>query len=147
VCQSEAHSRGKRLACYAPPLSTMRWWRLDADGRPQFNTLLFRRGVPVFVAFDLLALDGRDVRAFPLLRRKALLRRMVPPDSSCVLYAEHIVGAGCALYTDVCARDLEGVVAKHAHALYAEPATWIKIKNREWTSARDRHTPVRLRAL
>jgi bifunctional non-homologous end joining protein LigD len=43
---------------------------LDGDGRPQFNALLFRRSTPAFVAFDVLTLNGRDVRSLPLLGRK-----------------------------------------------------------------------------
>jgi hypothetical protein len=62
---------------------------LDEDGRPRFNRPLRRRGVPCFVAFDVLRLDGKDVRALPLLRRQRLLRRIVPRRSPAVLYADH----------------------------------------------------------
>jgi bifunctional non-homologous end joining protein LigD len=77
--------------------------RLDRQGRPQFH---------------VLALNGRDLRALPLLERKRRLRRIVPVGSPCVLYAEHIVGAGCQLFDVICARDL-GVVAKVATSRYA----------------------------
>ena len=40
---------------------------LDEEGKPQFNRLLRRRGEPVFVAFDLLWLNGRDLRGRPLV--------------------------------------------------------------------------------
>jgi bifunctional non-homologous end joining protein LigD len=43
---------------------------LDEEGKPQFNRLLRRRGEPVFVAFDLLWLNGRDLRGRSLLDRK-----------------------------------------------------------------------------
>jgi bifunctional non-homologous end joining protein LigD len=112
---------------------------LDDQGRPQFNALLFRRGTPVFIAFDMLAENESDLRALPLLRRKARLRRVIPLESPCVLYAEHVAGTGRALFSEVCARDLEGMVAKHSRAPYAEPTTWVKIKNREYTGARNRH--------
>jgi ATP-dependent DNA ligase len=39
---------------------------LDRDGRPIFNDLLFGRRQPVYVAFDVLVVDGEDVRALPL---------------------------------------------------------------------------------
>ena len=39
---------------------------LDGDGRPQFNALFWKRAQPFFYAFDLLALDGEDLRAWPL---------------------------------------------------------------------------------
>ena len=50
---------------------------LDGEGKPQFNRLLRRRGEPVFVAFDLLWLNGRDLRGRPLLDRKAALRTLI----------------------------------------------------------------------
>jgi len=61
---------------------------------PSFNALLFHRGTPAFVAFDLLALNGRDVRALPLVCRKALLRHVIPADEGYVLYADHVDGPG-----------------------------------------------------
>src|SRR5438045_119171 len=44
---------------------------------PRFDALLFRRGVPQFAAFDLLWLDGRDLRPLPHVERKSVLRRLV----------------------------------------------------------------------
>jgi bifunctional non-homologous end joining protein LigD len=64
---------------------------LDDTGRPQFKALLFRRGTPCFVAFDVLAVGRRDLRRFPLVERKAFLRRMVRPGVG-VLYADHCDG-------------------------------------------------------
>lgn len=48
---------------------------VDRDGRPQFYDLLRRRAPVYFYAFDLVELDGRDLRALPLLERKRQLRR------------------------------------------------------------------------
>jgi bifunctional non-homologous end joining protein LigD len=50
---------------------------LDAEGRSIFNELLLRRGCPIFYAFDLLYLNGRDVRQLPLLERKEKLRAIL----------------------------------------------------------------------
>src|SRR5262245_14839406 len=50
---------------------------LDADGRPDFYALMYRRAAPCFVAFDLLWLDGDDLRARPLLERKRRLARLL----------------------------------------------------------------------
>jgi len=92
------------------------------------------------VAFDVLAVGRRDLRRFPLVDRKALLQRVIRPDTG-VLYAEHCDGRGCALFARVCAEDLEGIVAKAKHGLYdpAPVSTWVKIKNRNYSQARDRH--------
>jgi bifunctional non-homologous end joining protein LigD len=54
---------------------------LDAEGRPQFYDLLRHRGEAFFYAFDLLWLNGRDLRSLPLVDRKAQLERIVPADS------------------------------------------------------------------
>jgi bifunctional non-homologous end joining protein LigD len=103
---------------------------LDAEGRPQFYELLRRRGrhsPAVFYAFDLLGLDGQDLRARPLIERKRLLREIVPQQSSALLYASHIDGQGCEFYRLTCEQDLEGIVAKRKHGAYGEG--WFKIRN------------------
>jgi bifunctional non-homologous end joining protein LigD len=60
---------------------------LDAEGRSIFNELLLRRGCPIFYAFDLLYLNGRDLRQLPLLERKEKLRGLIEkrglPDVIC----------------------------------------------------------------
>jgi bifunctional non-homologous end joining protein LigD len=43
---------------------------LDDQGKTQFRDLLFHRGEPRFIAFDLLWLDGEDLRYQPLIARK-----------------------------------------------------------------------------
>jgi hypothetical protein len=50
---------------------------------------------------------------------------VVPVAAACVLYAEHVVGTSTAPFAEVCARDLERIVAKLAAAPYAEPTTWV----------------------
>jgi bifunctional non-homologous end joining protein LigD len=74
---------------------------LDTDGRPQFYELLRRRGrqsPAVFYVFDLLGLDGQDLRARPVIERKRLLREIVPQESSALLYASYVDGQGYEFY-------------------------------------------------
>jgi bifunctional non-homologous end joining protein LigD len=52
---------------------------LDAQGRSQFAPLLFRRGDPVFAVFDIVWLNGEDLRSMPLLYRKRRLAQLLPP--------------------------------------------------------------------
>jgi bifunctional non-homologous end joining protein LigD len=113
---------------------------LDQEGRPQFVELLRRRGEPVFIAFDLLTLDGRDLRELPLLERKQKLRRIIPGESTSLLYLDHIEGRGRDLFAEVCARDLEGVVGKLKHAPYRAtlPSSWAKILNPGYSQANGR---------
>jgi len=105
---------------------------LDDEGRPDFYELLYRRRPPVFVAFDVLAINGRDVRRELLMVRKRRLRAIVPSPATSVLRLDDpVVGDGRALFDLVCANDLEGVVAKRLDAPYRalEPLPWRKIKN------------------
>jgi hypothetical protein len=67
---------------------------LADDGRSVFNRLLFRRDWPQFVAFDLLAIDGEDLRDRPRLERKRRLRRIMPRLDSRLVYMDHVVGRG-----------------------------------------------------
>jgi len=89
---------------------------VGADGQPQFYSLMFRRAQPVFYAFDLLWLDGEDLRELPLLERKRRLRRLVPRQPSALLYVEHVSRRGADLFRVVCDRDMEGIVGKLAQA-------------------------------
>ena len=64
--------------------------RPGPDGRPMFYELMRRRGPFCFYAFDLLWLDGSDLRDRPLFERKKLLRKLLPRHAKSVLYVEHV---------------------------------------------------------
>jgi bifunctional non-homologous end joining protein LigD len=116
---------------------------VDDEGRSVFLPLLYRRGEPCFFAFDLLALDGRDLRARPLLERKRLLRRVLRRRRDArVRYLEHVARRGVELFRLACELDLEGIVAKWKDAPYrleGDVSPWVKIKNGAYSQARDRH--------
>ena len=112
---------------------------LGPDGAPLFYDLLRRRTPQHFYAFDLLWLDGCDLRGLSLIERKRLLRRVIPGQPSPVLYVDHVAHAGVDLYQAVCARDMEGIVAKRADGTYTpETTTWVKIKNPAYSQAEGR---------
>ena len=114
---------------------------LDAEGRSQFNDLLYRRGDPYFFAFDLLWLNGRDLRDLRVTERKEVLRSIVPSAPSRVLYSDHLDTRGNQLYDFACEHDLEGIVAKWKFGSYlpnSSATTWIKIKNPNYTQAEGR---------
>lgn len=117
----------------------------DPAGRPSFARLarrihverpgdvrLARSEVPVvYLAFDLLALEGHDLRALPLRQRKELLAATVR-GRGFVRALDHLERNGRALY-DLCVREkLEGIVAKRASAPYREgkkrTGDWVKVK-------------------
>ena len=105
------------------------------DGRPMVHELMRRRGPFCFYAFDLLWLDGTDLRGLALSGRKALLRKLLPRKAHAVRYVEHVVN-GTDLFRVICDRDMEGIVAKQANARYTpEATTWVKIKNRQYSQA------------
>ncbi len=115
---------------------------LDGQGRPDFNRLLFRHGNPVFAAFDVLSLEGEDLRGSPLVARKRRLAAAMPHRRRSVLFVQHIEAHGIALFNEVCARDLEGVAAKWAQGTYSsdgEHTSWVKIKNTGYSHAVGRH--------
>jgi bifunctional non-homologous end joining protein LigD len=117
---------------------------LGPDGKPQFLPLLRRRAPQYFYAFDLLWLNGRDLRGLPLLERKGVLRQVVPQVGCRVLYVDHVAGRGVDLFRAVCDADMEGIVAKRADGLYTPDETsWLKIKNRDYSQGEGRRECLR----
>jgi len=114
---------------------------LDEEGKSLFNKLLFRRGNPIFAAFDLLWVDGEDLRELPLIGRKQQLRQIVPAASSHVLHVDYLPEKGRELFALACERDLEGIVGKWAQGSYqsdGRSTSWIKVKNANYSQAEGR---------
>ncbi len=86
----------------------------------------------LFYAFDLLHLDGKDLRHEPLVERKAKLHGLVgvTEGSSPLRYSEHFVAPGQTMLAHACRMGLEGVVSKRADAPYqsGRSLAWIKSK-------------------
>lgn len=111
-----------------------------ADGNPSFSALqsVLKRGhgaqradTPFhFFAFDLLSLEGQDMRMLPQIERKerleALLKAATPP----IQVADHVIGAGETLYRSLCGAGQEGIIAKRIDAPYRAGRTksWVKVK-------------------
>jgi ATP-dependent DNA ligase len=74
---------------------------LDDTGRPQFNELLFGRGRPTYVAFDLLEPHGVDLRPCPLWERKATLAAIGKRAEGWIALTNGVVGEGRALFQAV----------------------------------------------
>jgi ATP-dependent DNA ligase len=109
---------------------------------------MFRRDSRYFIAFNVLAIDGEDLRARPLLERKRRLRAIMPRIDSRLLYHDHVDGCGRALFDAVHAHDLEGFVAKWKHSRYhtdGQTTSWLKIKNPEYSQMEGRHEAFVLR--
>ena len=111
---------------------------LDTDGRSVFLDLRRRRRDACFYAFDLLWLDGKDLRGLTFLERKSRLRQLVRGRTG-FLYAERVPTTGKDLYRVICREDLEGIVTKHKLAPYVtSPPTWFKVLNPDYTQKRGR---------
>lgn len=116
---------------------------LDERGIPSFEKLqkritvseagtiaaLTRTHPVVFFAFDLLYLDGYDLRGVPLLERKALLKKLLKT-SETIRYSEHFPGPGQDLLEAVREQGIEGILAKRASGTYesGRSADWLKFK-------------------
>src|SRR5207245_10545163 len=112
---------------------------LDGNGKQSFRDLLFRRGEPRFMAFDILWDDGEDLRNLPLIERKERLRGLVRIGSERLLYCDHIEGDGHGLFRLACEHDLEGIVAKRKLDPYSfENSGWLKIRNSQYSQWIDR---------
>jgi len=104
----------------------------DELGRTVFTALMQCTKPVRYFAFDLLWLNGRDLRSLPLQWRKTELKRLLPARSGDVLYVDHTKGAGTDLYRLACQLDLEGIVAKRADSPYGAiemARDWITINN------------------
>ena len=66
----------------------------------------------MFVAFDLLYLNGKDLRTKSLVERKLQLRKLLRRKRSRILYLHHVENDGRLLFEQIVKMDLEGMVAK-----------------------------------
>ena len=114
---------------------------LDDSGIPKFELLqsyrTARQGHLVYYVFDLLFLNGRDLRNHPLVQRKETLRKILN-GSEIVRYVEHVDGSGKQFFDLARERGLEGIVAKKKSASYLTGKRvdhWLKIKCRLVTEA------------
>ena len=110
---------------------------LDQEGRANFSDLQAafqkpRQDSLIYFAFDLLHLNGHNLRKLPLLKRKAILSELlsgVEPGSP-IRLNEHIEGRGCEVFAKACELGAEGVISKLASAPYTSGRvnTWLKLK-------------------
>jgi bifunctional non-homologous end joining protein LigD len=100
---------------------------LNEDGRSVFSELMWNRGEPRYCPFDLVWLNGHDLRAEPLLKRKQMLRKLIPEGSTHLMYVDHVEEGGTHFFEMVCQQDLEGIICKPKLSPY--PFIWIKVMN------------------
>ena len=124
---------------------------VDAKGKPVFYELPAAVAAKpsrvtarlIYYAFDLLYLDGFDLRDAPLVERKQLLEALLDNARGLQLIrnVEHLEAEGAVVLEHVCKLGLEGIVSKRADAPYrsGRRTEWIKTKCAAWREAnRDR---------
>jgi bifunctional non-homologous end joining protein LigD len=107
----------------------------DAEGRTDFqalqNHLRNPEGKnPTYIAFDLLALDGEDLRERPLIQRKEALEALLKGAPENLYYSKHVRGNGKDSFLAACGAQLEGIIGKKADSVYSgtRNGDWVKLK-------------------
>jgi len=115
---------------------------LNDEGKPDFQFLQHyseNQNRPIqYCIFDLLELNGKDTKALPLLDRKELLKKIIPPDDPILKYSEHILEKGKSFFKVSKENNLEGIMAKKADSRYfpgKRTSEWFKIKNHKTEEA------------
>jgi len=107
---------------------------LGKNGKPDFqllqSTLKGGDADLAFYAFDLLVDEGKDITKLPNVERKERLAALLKAVSSPILYGDHVVGKGEALFDAICKEDGEGIISKKASAAYrgTRGRAWLKVK-------------------
>ncbi|WPJ68027.1 ATP-dependent DNA ligase [Sinorhizobium phage StopSmel] len=113
---------------------------LDAQGRSDFGLLqqalggkggTRNAGTAQLVAFDILYLNGRDLRRLPLAERRELLELAVRDRTGTIFLSDWLSTDGEALFQVACEHGLEGIVSKRLDAPYRSDKSgdWIKVKS------------------
>ena len=78
----------------------------------------------VYYVFDLIELDGKDLRKTPLIKRKETLATLLEdqPQAGPLIYSDHVTGHGGEIFARACDMGLEGIVSKRADAPYRSGA-------------------------
>jgi len=85
----------------------------------------------ILYAFDLLHIDGKDLRQETLSQRRAVLKNLIGDDAhSRIQFSDEFDGDGAALFKACAEQELEGIVSKHSLAPYrsGRSKTWLKTK-------------------
>ncbi len=109
---------------------------VDNEGRSNFQMLqhyqLSTKGHLLYYVFDLPYFQGHDLTNLPLIRRKEILK-MILPSSPTIRLSKHIWSEGNLFYRVVKDKGLEGIIAKHSQSVYEggrRSLQWLKVKTR-----------------
>jgi bifunctional non-homologous end joining protein LigD len=132
---------------FPPIVESLRKLRLDAvldgemvvvddQGRPDFQLLQHYQGSGnghlLYYVFDLLYFRGHDLTGLPLLRRKELLKKILPSTPQ-IRFSGHVSQEGVLFYKTAKEKGLEGIIAKNSQSVYEagrRSRQWLKVKTR-----------------
>lgn len=104
---------------------------LNDKGASDFHALQnYRSGEIYYYVFDLLYLNGKDYTKLPLIKRKAILKKILPKVPF-IRFCDHIIGKGIAMFEGAKELGLEGLIAKKIDSIYQpdkRSQAWQKIK-------------------
>ncbi len=85
----------------------------------------------VLCAFDLLELDGEDLRREPIETRKSTLKSLLRGKHAGIAFNAHFIADGAIVYRQACALGCEGIVSKRLGSSYRSGRAdcWVKVKN------------------
>ena len=106
---------------------------VNANGLSVFDLIRYRQHdhAALLCAFDLIELDGQDLRWQPVERRKAMLADLLQDTRDGIAFNQHYEGDGAAIFEHACSLGCEGIVSKRLGSHYRSGRVehWLKIKN------------------
>ena len=110
---------------------------LDENGKPNFQYLQHyseNQDRPIqYQVFDLLSLNGTDTSELELVKRKELLKQLIP-ENEVIKYCDHILEHGVSFFELTTQNGLEGMIAKKVDSPYIpgkRTGDWVKVKNHQ----------------
>jgi bifunctional non-homologous end joining protein LigD len=107
---------------------------MDNDKKPDFQKLqhdyAHEKALHYYI-FDLLWLNGHDLKEVPLILRKSLLKELLKNPPANIHYLDHVEKAGIEFFNEIKAQKLEGIMAKNKKGIYypgLRSKDWLKIK-------------------
>lgn len=107
----------------------------DSSGKTDFQALQnFMKNNKeqhlTYIVFDILALDGVDLRGRTLIERKEILENLMKDAPKNIYYSRYVIGNGKESFSAACEADMEGIVGKKSDSVYSgtRNGDWIKLK-------------------
>jgi ATP-dependent DNA ligase len=106
---------------------------VDESGLSVFDLIRYRQhdSAAILCAFDLIELDGKDLRLIPIEERKHALANVLFRECDGIAFNRHYDGDGAMVFKQACALGCEGIVSKRVGSLYRSGRVndWVKVKN------------------